>query len=107
MHITRSKQLTVRMGDYESFVFRAEVGITHRDFGVSDVALEGFTEEQLDDLAERAGAFISTQIDNLLADDINDAVELTQDRNSFLAQAFRPQPLARTATTAPRTRRTR
>lgn len=94
MHITRRKTLRIRMGDYESFEFSAEVGVTHRDFGIADNAV--MTDADLAEVFGRAQTAINEQLDAALADDINDAVELTTDRKSFLAQAYAPQPLTRT-----------
>lgn len=99
MHITRRKELTVRMGEYESFKFSAEVGVTHRDFGISDDEAHRSQEA-----AQSMRDFVSEQLDLSLQADIDDAVELTQDRNSFLAAALRPPPLARSRTATRRTR---
>lgn len=93
MHITRKKELTVRMGDYETFKFSAEVGVTHRDLGVSD---EDLVDADLSAIFAKAQTAITEQLDAALADDINDAVDLTTERKSFLVKAYEPAPLTRT-----------
>lgn len=100
MHITRRKELTVRMGDYETFKFSAEVGLTHRDLGfMDDIPV---TPENLADAFAAAQKMLTEQIDKALNDDINDAIELSTDPKSFLVRAYAPTPLTRS--TSRRTR---
>lgn len=110
MHLTVSRQLTIRTGDYESVQLRAEFGCTHRDFGVSDDQLaERLSDdwlaerpsEELLALAEQLQSFVRAQLDAALGEDIVDAA-LVADRKSFVhllvpTESAPPAPPARTA----------
>lgn len=103
MHITRSRSLTIRMGDYESITVKAEVGVTHRDFGFSDEQLSQLDAHLTLEIFERMQMIVADQLDTALADDIADAAELTGDRKSFIHKIASPAPPA-PATPAPRRR---
>lgn len=103
MHITRSKELTVRMGDYESFKFKAEVSASHHDLGYSDDDLAHLSTSERDEKRAQLVDLVAQVLDAELEADINDAVELGQDRNSFIQRAFARTPLT-SAKTKTRTR---
>lgn len=95
MHITRSKELTVRMGDYESFKFKAEVSASHFDLGFTN---DDLTDENQADITSRLSDLVNAQLDNELQTDITDALEMGQDRNSFVQRAFGRTPLTTKST---------
>ncbi len=94
MHLTRSKKLTVRMGDFESFAFEATVGVSHYDLGYSDDQWSALPIDRRTSEQERLSDLVAATLDTELQADIDDAVELGQDRNSFLQRAFARPPLS-------------
>lgn len=80
MEITRTRELTIRMGEYESFKTAATVTATPADIGV----LEDGTSLDHEEIAEALRGFIADQLDAAMADDIADAAELSGDRKSFI-----------------------
>ena len=107
MEITRSKELTVRMGDYESFKFKAEVRASHHDLGYSDQDFAGLPGDQRAAANGELTDLIAKTLDNELQTDIDDALELGRDPGSFLQRAFARQPLSSTPSAKTTRRRTR
>lgn len=81
MEITRTRSLTISMGDYESFKTEASVTATLDDIGVFDVDSSGLDSEEL---AAALQGFVADQLDAAMADDIADAQSLTGNRKSFI-----------------------
>ena len=80
MEITRTRDLTIRMGEYESFRTSATVRVSHHDLGLTDETLHQTGVDVAEALIDRANA----ALDAAMADDIADAQELTGDRKSFI-----------------------
>lgn len=72
MEISRSRSLTISMGDYESFKTEATVRM--------ELADDAHTPEGV----EKLQLVISDQLDRAMAEDIADAQALTGNRKSFI-----------------------
>ena len=88
MNITRSRRLTVNMGDYENYQFGAEVTVSHNDLGLDDEAARVAAGQ----LAPRLKELADAVLDDLLEQDIEDAAELTNNRKTFLLKQPAPTP---------------
>ena len=90
MEITRSRELTVRMAEYENYKFSARIVATHHDLGITDEELA--SGRHTSTAAQSLQDFVAEQLDKALEQDIQDAVDMTTDRKSFLRRAFASTP---------------
>lgn len=98
MIIRRSRRYTVKMQDYETYTFGADIEMSHHDIGMTDGELVNLDEDQYAELAES----LTQQVLNALADqltaEIESAAELTDHDKSFLLKAFDLAPTPRRRT---------
>ena len=97
VQLTRSRELTVRMGDYESYKFSATVVATHHDLGYTDEEWVDMKEVPRNHAEKALQYLVAEQLDVALEQDIEDAAELTGDRKSFIRRAIAPATATATA----------
>lgn len=89
MIFSRSRDLTVRMGEFETFKFGGFVSLSHHDYGLSDEELAALSDQARTELSQRIRNDVVEMLAAELIDDIKDAAELTEDRKSFILRSFR------------------
>lgn len=92
MIVRRHRRYTVKMQDYETYSFGADVEMSHHDIGTTDAELVNLTEEEFADLVESLTAAVLNELSAQLHDEITDATELTKNQKSFLLKAFGVKP---------------
>lgn len=87
MYVSRSRTLTVDMGDYETYKFDAMVGLGHGDIGYTDEDMQSKTREESDQIYESLVATVLERLDALLQQEVLDAAELSIRKTSFIFRA--------------------
>lgn len=88
MHVRRSRRYTVKMADYETYSFGADVEMSHHDIGLGDDDMRTLSDEEFEVTKKNLTENVLTELNNQLHDEIHDAAELTTNQKSFLLKAF-------------------
>jgi len=89
------------MGDWESYMFGADVTLSHHDFGVTDEALAEMKDDEREELTDDITREVLQLINDQLRDEVNDATQLTNYQRSFLLNGL---PDGRRSSSKPRRR---
>jgi hypothetical protein len=92
MIIRRSRRYTVKMADYESYSFGADVEMSTNDIGVSDADMLGMSDEEFQSTKVNLTELVLEELNNQLHDEIQDAITLTDNQKSYLLKAFGIRP---------------
>jgi len=88
MIIRRSRRYTVKMADFETYSFGADVEMSHHDMGLSDDDVTKLSDEDYEATKKDLTEHVLGELNNQLHDEIYDAAELTTNQKSFLLKAF-------------------
>lgn len=91
MIISRDRKFTVRMGDFESYVFGAMVTVGPADLGLTEDDIRRMTPEERRAVNERLFELAEESLVDALVDEVREASTLTDNRRSFLLRALGAQ----------------
>ncbi len=92
MKIERERRFTVRMGEYETYVFGAKVEVDHRDLGIGHDALAELDADDHSEMIEQLFVLCEQTLVEALVADVEEAATLTEDKRSFILRALDPKP---------------
>jgi len=92
MIIRRSRRYTVKMADYESYSFGADVEMSTNDIGVSDDDMLKMEDDEFQSTKTNLTELVLEELNNQLHDEIQDAITLTDNQKSYLLKAFGIKP---------------
>jgi hypothetical protein len=84
MIVKRERTLTVNLGNYESYKFGASVEMSHHDMGKTDDEVRALSDDEFSTLESELSAAVTASLNNLIAEDIADARNLTTDKKSIV-----------------------
>lgn len=88
MIIRRSRRYTVKMADYESYSFGADVEMSNWDIGVGDDEIVKMDDDEFQSTKTNLTQIVLEELNNQLHDEIQDAATLTDNKKSYLLKAF-------------------
>lgn len=88
MNIRRSRRYTVKMADYETYAFGADVEMSTNDIGVSDADMLSMSDEEFQSTKVNLTELVLEELNNQLHEEIQDAITLTNNQKSYLLKAF-------------------
>ena len=84
MILRRHRRFTVRMAEYESYSFGADVELSHTDLGITDEQVLEMTSAQRTKLREQLTEAVLAELDEQLLGEVQESAELTEHRRSFI-----------------------
>lgn len=90
--IRKGRTFGVRMAEFETFTFRADVTISHYDMGFTDEALAALSDTEHEDMLASMVDLIEITLVELLRRDIEEAANLTETRKDYIKSIFLDEP---------------
>jgi len=96
--IRRHRRFSIKMADYETYSFGADVEMSHHDLGISDDAVMKMTPAEHKALRLKLTDAVLDELDEQLLEEVREASELTAHKRSFLrriitdASSQKPKP---------------
>ena len=87
MILRRSRRLTIKMAEYETYSFGADVEMSHADLGITDAVLTKMTPKEHAALRQQLTEAVLAELDEQLVGEIQEAAELTEHNRSFILKA--------------------
>jgi hypothetical protein len=105
--IRRFRRFGIKMAEYETYSFGADVEMSHEDLGISTEEVNTMSREEHKALRLRLTEAVLVELDEQLIDEVREASELTAHKRSFIlrtitnasSQKPKPKPTPRKATT--------
>lgn len=88
MIIRRHRRFGIKMADYETYSFGADVEMSHEDLGHSDNDVIMMTPKEHAALRKRLTEAVLEELDEQLIDEVREASELTAHKRSFILKAI-------------------
>lgn len=92
MIIRKERKFIVRMAEYETYTFGADVTVGPEDLGYTPEAVAQLTDDEHEELLNAQVDLLETTLMELVRRDIEESASLTPSRKSYIRSIFLDEP---------------